>query len=344
MHINLKFISKNCEFILNILNLYGAESRLVGGCVRDALLGLPIKDIDIVTSLLPQETVNILKKYPGVTLLTLGIEFGTITAVIEGEYFEITTARKDLSCDGRWAEVEFTRDFRIDAERRDFTINAMSYSHVRGELYDYFGGEQDLKSRKVRFIGNPYLRIREDYLRILRFFRFSINYAEILDFEGLTACRDLIKGIESLSMERIRVETDKIIFARSSDAVLEHMKMIGLLHIIFSIDLEIQPLKKLYENLKLRFDKYGDPITLAGSYAVLFSNNLSLSKTELTRYKFTKIQTTKIINILSAVKELRDNSKDCEFVLKKTWFIYRDSYKEYLFIYAALRLISWECG
>ena len=154
----------------------GAELRFVGGCVRDSLLGLGVRDIDIATDALPDRIMGILRD-AGIKSVPTGIEHGTVTAVVEGRAFEITTYRRDIKTDGRHAVVEFGTDWREDAERRDFTINAMSIT-PDGDLHDPFDGEGDLVAGRVRFVGDAQRRVREDILRILRWFRFHAHYGK----------------------------------------------------------------------------------------------------------------------------------------------------------------------
>ena len=153
---------------------YPQTLRFVGGAVRDSLLGREVKDVDAATTLLPEAVMALLEKAK-IAAIPTGIDHGTVTAVIDGKHFEITTLRKDLACDGRHADVAFTDNWRDDAQRRDFTMNAM-YLSPEGELFDYFDGETDARAGKVRFIGDAGARIAEDYLRILRFFRFFAHY------------------------------------------------------------------------------------------------------------------------------------------------------------------------
>src|SRR6478736_2088371 len=161
-----------------VLDALGADeglTRYVGGAVRDDLLGLPISDIDLATRLTPDEVVRRLEK-ARIKAVPTGIDHGTITAISDGHPFEITTLRRDVSTDGRRATVAFTDDWKEDAARRDFTINALSADPRNGEIFDYFDGLDDLEARRVRFIGDPLQRIAEDHLRILRFFRFHARF------------------------------------------------------------------------------------------------------------------------------------------------------------------------
>src|SRR5260221_10851234 len=159
---------------LSILNGGGEEARVVGGAARNALMGLPLSDIDIATTAPPDEVVR-RAATGGLKAVPTGIDHGTVTLVVHGTPFEVTTLRQDVETFGRKAKVAFGRDWKIDAERRDFTMNALSISSD-GVVHDYVGGLADLNARRVRFIGDPARRIAEDYLRILRFFGFQASY------------------------------------------------------------------------------------------------------------------------------------------------------------------------
>ncbi len=204
----------------------GEELRIVGGAVRNALLGEPIGDIDLASTAPPE--VNVLRaQKAGLKVVPTGIEHGTVTVVIDGAPFEVTTLREDVETDGRRAKVRFGRDFGADAERRDFTLNALSLD-ARGVLHDPVGGRADLDARRVRFIGEPRRRITEDFLRILRFFRFSACYGAGLDPEGFRACIALRDGLQNLSRERLGAETLKLLGAPRAAFVAEAMARAGL--------------------------------------------------------------------------------------------------------------------
>jgi poly(A) polymerase len=196
-----------------IITCLGDENiRFVGGAVRDALLGLPVADIDIATPMLPEEVIR-RARAQAITAVPTGIDHGTVTLVAGGRSFEVTTLRRDVSTDGRRATVAFTDDWREDAARRDFTINAL-YADCAGTVYDWFGGRDDLAAGRVRFIGDPQQRIHEDALRILRFFRFSARFVRgALDDAGLVACIAHGKAMMALSRERIRSELLKLLGA-----------------------------------------------------------------------------------------------------------------------------------
>jgi len=214
--------------LLDVLDGQGEEARVVGGAVRNALLGLPAQEIDIATTALPQEVVHRVQM-AGFKPVPTGIEHGTITVVVDKTPFEVTTLRQDVETYGRHAKVAFGRDWRADAERRDFTINAFSATRD-GTVYDYVGGLADLAARRVRFIGDPKQRIEEDYLRILRFFRFHAAYgtSDHPDREGLIACINCRAGLDQLSRERVRMELMKLMVAPHAVPTLIAMSDAGL--------------------------------------------------------------------------------------------------------------------
>jgi poly(A) polymerase len=217
--------------LLSLLDRDGEEARVVGGAVRNALLRVPIGEIDVATTALPDEVTRRVEAAGGKALAT-GIEHGTVTAIIGDRPIEVTTLRQDVETFGRKARVVFGRDWRADAERRDFTINALSITPV-GVFHDYVGGLDDIAARRVRFIGEPRRRIEEDYLRILRFFRFHANFAEgAPDSAGLHACVAARAGLETLSRERVRAEFVKLLLAPHATATLAIMSECGLLGMI----------------------------------------------------------------------------------------------------------------
>jgi poly(A) polymerase len=200
--------------VARLLDALGADeglTRYVGGAVRDELLGLPVNDVDLATRLLPDEVVDRLEK-ARIKAVPTGLEHGTITAVSDGHALEVTTLRRDVSTDGRRAVVAFTDDWKEDAARRDFTINALSADPATGELFDYFGGLEDLATRHIRFIGDPLQRIAEDHLRILRFFRFHARFGSGKpDAAALAACAARANDLMALSRERIADELLKLL-------------------------------------------------------------------------------------------------------------------------------------
>lgn len=214
--------------LLDVLDRDGEEARVVGGAVRNALLGMPIHEFDVATTAEPQ-TVVARAEQAGFKTAPTGIDHGTVTVIVEGRPFEVTSLRQDVETYGRKAKVAFGRDWKADAERRDFTINALSVTRD-GTVHDYVDGLSDLAARRVRFIGRAPDRIAEDYLRILRFFRFHAAYGEGLpDAEGLAACIAARAGLASLSRERIRMELLKLLAAPHAVPVLAVMSETGLL-------------------------------------------------------------------------------------------------------------------
>ena len=203
-------------------------SRIVGGAVRDLLAGRPVSDVDIATPLAPEQVTAELQR-AGLRAIPTGVAHGTVTALLEGATIEITTLRQDVETDGRHAVVAFTDDFRIDAARRDFTINAMSLA-PDGTVFDYFGGMADLAAGCVRFVGDAAERIAEDYLRILRFFRFWARYgASDPDAETAQALRDAASKLSTLSSERLWSETAKILAVADPRPALRLMETLGVL-------------------------------------------------------------------------------------------------------------------
>ncbi|MFA6968267.1 CCA tRNA nucleotidyltransferase [Bosea sp. (in: a-proteobacteria)] len=214
--------------VLTALNGQGEETRVVGGAVRDLLLGEGVGDIDLATTGLPQETIRRGER-AGFKAVPTGIEHGTVTLVRDAIGFEVTTLRQDVETDGRRAKVLFGRDFVADALRRDFTVNALSLDGA-GTVHDHCGGLADLAGRRIRFIGDAGSRIREDYLRILRFFRFHARYgAGAPDPEGVSACIAGRAGLAGLSRERVRAELMKLLVAPGAAEVATAMAGAGLL-------------------------------------------------------------------------------------------------------------------
>jgi len=209
--------------VIAALTADGAEVRFVGGCVRDGILDRPVTDIDIATPDAPARVIELLEAV-GLKAVPTGIDHGTVTAVAYHKPFEVTTLRRDVETDGRRAKVAFTDDWVVDASRRDFTFNALSCS-PDGEIYDPFGGIPDLAARRVRFVGVAMDRIREDVLRLLRFFRFYAHYgAPPPDGEALAAAETMAPLLPTLSGERIAAETLKLLAAKDPAAVMTLMR------------------------------------------------------------------------------------------------------------------------
>ena len=215
--------------VLAALTRDGHRALIVGGAVRNALLGEPIADVDIATSAPPEETRR-LAKAAGLRAVPTGIDHGTITVVADGKGFEVTSFRRDVETDGRRAVVAFSDRIEDDAERRDFTMNAL-YADASGEVLDPVGGLPDLAARRLRFVGDPEARITEDYLRILRFFRFQARYGAkgAADPAALAACTALAEGLDRISKERIGAEMRKLLAAPDPTEAVALMDQAGIL-------------------------------------------------------------------------------------------------------------------
>ena len=214
--------------VLEALMADGKPARLVGGCVRDALAGRPVTDVDIATPETPPRVIDLLRA-AGLKAVPTGVEHGTVTAVVRGKPFEVTTLRRDVTTDGRHAVVAFTDDWTEDAARRDFTMNALS-ADPDGRVHDPFDGVADLAAGRVRFVGEARARIREDVLRILRFFRFHAHYGKgAPDADGLAACRELAPLLPRLSAERVATELLKLLKAPDAAATVRLMRESGIL-------------------------------------------------------------------------------------------------------------------
>lgn len=247
-----KIKTPGLEKIVSLFKEKGFEIRLVGGVVRDFLMGHEPKDVDLCTDATPTEMMSI--KGPGIKILPTGLDHGTVTFYINGEEFEITTLRVDVNTDGRHADVEFVRNFKEDAARRDLTINAMSMD-FNGTLYDYFGGQEDLKNGVVRFVGDADKRIKEDYLRILRYFRFvarfsKLSFEELRNRPEIKAIENNRLGLDQISGERIWSEMSKLLSAENSATSLKAMRSSGVMRVI-GLPFSIQR----YDFINQSFDK-----------------------------------------------------------------------------------------
>lgn len=213
--------------VTGMLEQAGHQALFVGGCVRNALLRAPVRDLDLSTDALPEEVMR-LAQAAGLRAVPTGIAHGTVTVISGAAACEVTTFRRDVATDGRRAVVAFSTDVTEDARRRDFTMNAL-YCDPRGRLIDPLGGRSDLEARRVVFIEDPARRIREDYLRILRFFRFTAWYGAGIDAEGLAACATLAEGIGGLARERIGHEMLRLLAAPDPAPALAAMAQSGVL-------------------------------------------------------------------------------------------------------------------
>jgi poly(A) polymerase len=257
--------------LLALLDRDGEEARAVGGAVRNALLGLPVAEVDVATTALPEEVMRRVAA-AGCKAVPTGIEHGTVTVIIEHQPIEVTTLRQDVETFGRKARVVFGRDWRADAERRDFTINAL-FASADGTVHDYVGGLADIAARKVHFIGDAKRRIEEDYLRILRFFRFHAFFGEGLpDAAGLIACIRARGGLAILSRERVRMEMLKLLLAPHAAPTLAVMSEAGLLGEV----LGGVPLLASFENvakIEAACDMAPDAVRRLGALGVLVTED-----------------------------------------------------------------------
>lgn len=234
------------QAVFKALEAGGYQARAVGGVVRNALLGLPVADVDIATTAPPKEVMR-LATAAGLKAVPTGMQHGTVTVIADHIPFEVTTLREDVETFGRHARVAFTDDWAADARRRDFTINAL-YCDAEGNIYDPLGGYPDVLARRVRFIGDPVERIREDYLRILRFFRLTAVYAEgPPDPDGLRAAVRERAGLSRLSGERIHQELMRLVKAARAPEIIEWMRDYGLLTVVLPVAPRPKFLRRLAE-------------------------------------------------------------------------------------------------
>ncbi|UVW83748.1 CCA tRNA nucleotidyltransferase [Wolbachia endosymbiont of Aedes albopictus] len=283
-------VDHETSLIIDAIEEFGGEARLVGGCVRDSILQRDIHDIDLATNLLPDQAIKALK-LRNIKTIPTGLKHGTITAILNQRSFEITTLRHDVKCDGRHARVEFTNNWQTDASRRDFTFNAL-YADKHGHIYDYFGGTQDLKAQRLNFIGNAEDRIKEDYLRILRAFRFhaKICVGDLSD-EILSVCKKHSHMIQNLSGERIRDEILKLLECNDPFPTLKSMQESDVLQKIIPKEVKCEILSSSFLfgtdalvklALLLRTTKKNDRLSL-GEYVSKF---LRLSKKQKKKLSF----------------------------------------------------------
>ena len=257
----------------------GHAAYMVGGCVRNALLDEPVGDVDIATDAHPDRVIA-LAHAAALKPVPTGIEHGTVTVIVDGTSFEVTTFRKDVETDGRHAVVAFATDIASDARRRDFTVNAL-YAQRDGTVLDPLGGLGDIAARRIRFIDDAETRIREDYLRILRFFRFYAWYGDAggLDPEGLAACAALADGIDGLSKERIGAEIRKLLSARDPAPAVAAMRQSGVLHhaVPGATDMALSVLVHMEQSLNIPADPIRRLAALGGD---VVDKNLRLSRAE----------------------------------------------------------------
>jgi poly(A) polymerase len=284
-----------------IVALGGAtNARIIGGAVRDTLLGLPVSDIDIATRLTPEVVTERLDA-ADIKAIPTGLAHGTVTAVTEGGPVEITTLRRDVSTDGRHATVAFTDDWREDAARRDFTINALAADPETGEVFDYFGGLDDLKAGTVRFIGEPLQRIAEDHLRILRFFRFHARFGKGgPDSAALEACTARANDLMALSRERIASELLKILATHAPHETVALMLRHGILAPVLPEIAHADVLARLVAREAI-FKIDANPVR---RLAALIGPDAGLAREIALRLKFSNAQTRRMIRACSVSDDM----------------------------------------
>jgi len=279
---------------VSVINALGPDrARFVGGCVRNALWGYDVADIDIATQLEPAAVIKALTD-AGIKSVPTGLDHGTVTAVIDGRPIEITSLRKDVATDGRRAVVAFTQDWAQDAQRRDFTVNAL-YADLNGTIYDPTGqGLEDAKARKFRFVGKAEDRVAEDYLRILRYFRFIAWYGadNKLDAQALTACRGGIRGLKSLSAERVWSEIKKTLRAPDPSRALQIMLTNDVLEAIMPESSNVEGLSKFIALERREALRPADPLLRVMAMSArnplpmaLLTKRMKMSKAETARLR-----------------------------------------------------------
>jgi poly(A) polymerase len=291
--------------VMRVLTENGGEARFVGGAVRNALLGTGVTDIDIATPLVPDEIMRRLQE-AGLGAVPTGIEHGTVTAVAQGRPFEVTTLRRDVATDGRHATVAFTADWREDASRRDFTMNAL-YTDEEGAIFDYFGGVADLRAGRVRFVGDPKTRIREDYLRILRLFRFHAWYGRgEIDTDALAAAVAEKSGLKSLSGERIRKEVLRLLEANDPVPVLGIMIRTSILAEILPPDLQLNWMANLAAIERER-NYSPDPLL---RLAALLPSNVEVAANVAGNLRFSNRDRDRMIGVIARERQMGQETSE----------------------------------
>lgn len=278
--------------VLGLLRKMGGEGRLVGGCVRDTLIGCPVSDIDLACNMPVQEVYSYCTQ-KGIHVIPTGLKHGTVTICMDKRTIEVTQLRRDVQTDGRHAIVEHTTDWQEDAARRDFTMNAL-YLDSAGRIYDYFNGQADLQEGIVRFIGDPKARIQEDYLRILRYYRFDLYYGKCTDPSSAEAVRLFQKGLRLLSAERIQMELLRICKAPDPTPTLIKMHEDGVFLSLFQQKADIATAKEfcsLIQTYPVEEQALGVLWSLFPHAEAFFRNHFRLSNQQL--FTLIKLYTTR---------------------------------------------------
>ncbi|MCH9806450.1 MAG: CCA tRNA nucleotidyltransferase [Alphaproteobacteria bacterium] len=289
--------ARGCQAVFEAIEVGGFCARAVGGAVRNTLMGVSVADVDIATDALPDDVMR-LARSAGLGVHPTGLSHGTVTVVADGSAYEVTTLRRDVEAHGRHATVSFTADWAEDASRRDFTINAL-YCSRRGCLFDPLGGFEDVRSSRVRFIGSPQDRIREDYLRILRFFRFFASYGDgEIDPSGYAAVLGERDGLSTLSAERIRVEMLKLVSAPRSVDTLALMQKGRILALVLGTDGDRRRFERLIA-IETELAIRSDPIIRLGVLAV---NSPNESHRLAQRLRLSNDERTRLVNLAEVLE------------------------------------------
>ncbi|MCX8504871.1 MAG: CCA tRNA nucleotidyltransferase [Beijerinckiaceae bacterium] len=281
--------------LLALLSSEGDRALIVGGAVRNSLMGYPIGDIDIATTVRPERIIA-RAGVAGMRAIPTGFAHGTVTVIVDAQSYEVTTLREDIDTDGRHATVIFGDDFKKDAARRDFTMNAL-YADNSGFIHDYVGGLEDILYRRVKFIGDAKTRIQEDYLRILRFFRFSADYGEgKLDPDGLAAIIEQKEGLQTLSAERLKNELLKVLLARKTVPILTTMTHIGIFDLILQLPTNVNAIAGL-----LQRDPGADALLRLAAFCIHKPDDALILKSLL---KLSNAETDRLTNIGTALMRL----------------------------------------
>ena len=319
---------KEARIIFSYLNEIGKETvvRFVGGCVRKALSGETVDDIDLATSLEPEVVKSKLAKN-NVKVIDTGILHGTVTAILSNKKFEITTLRKDILPDGRHSKVEFTLDWERDSQRRDFTINAI-YADIEGRIFDPLSGRLDLQNGKIKFIGSPLDRIQEDYLRILRYFRFFTQYSKLEhDREVIRSIKQNVNGLNKISKERIFDELQKILSLKNISNLFINDDSKEIILNIFPQFKHYQRLKNINKLNKNIIKLYDTDLILA-SLILDDSNNYEFF---CYKYKTSNAIKNRFKNICDNLENLKNKEFYSEKNIKRLiYFTHKDSVKDLL--------------
>ena len=304
--------------IFNSINNYSLESEIlfVGGCVRQNILGEKIEDIDLATNLNPEEVVNCLNKN-NIKFIDVGKKYGTITAIIEKNKFEITSLRKDVKTDGRYAKVQYCNNWRQDADRRDFTFNSI-YSNLNGELFDPFNGKNDLLNGSVKFIGNPASRIKEDYLRILRYVRFFLIYSKNKHSEEIKKIiKQNINGINIISSDRLLSELKKIILSKGFFKLPKDQFSREIIQLIFPQINNFSIIRNIEKRKHEIFFKDNDFIFLVSLLIIDQTDNADYF---IHKFNISKGEKDRILFLKNTYKEINNNffqNKNLKILLYK---------------------------